>query len=58
MLKKSQSILEYVVVVTAIVVAVIAASENLVKPAINKMFTDATSLVQDRTGQLKDLGAK
>ena len=58
MLKKSQSILEYLVVVTAIVLAVIAASVSLVKPTINKMFSDATSLIQDSTVQLKDLGAK
>ena len=58
MLKKSQSILEYLVVVTAIVVAVIAASEVFVKPTINKMFSDATSLIQDSTVQLKNLGAK
>lgn len=58
MLKKSQSILEYIIVVSAIVVAVLAAAENLIKPAVNKMFTDSSNIIETSTGKLSNLVGK
>jgi Flp pilus assembly pilin Flp len=50
MVRKSQSILEYIIVLSAIIVAVIAASTGPVKEAVEKMFDDSTTLMEERTG--------
>lgn len=43
--KKGQSILEYVIVLTAIVVCIIWAATAFIKPAIEKGLTDAQTAV-------------
>ncbi|MDD4294769.1 MAG: hypothetical protein PHP69_04590 [Candidatus Omnitrophica bacterium] len=47
--RKAQSILEYIIVLSAIVVAVIAASENIIKPAVQDMFQDSADVITDNT---------
>ena len=41
--KVGQSTLEYVIVFTAIVAAIIIAISQVIKPTVNKMYSDATS---------------
>jgi len=50
MVRKSQSILEYIIVLSAIIVAVIAMAKGPVTDAVNKMFTDATGMMESKTG--------
>ncbi len=49
MVRKAQSILEYIIVLSAIIVAVIAAAKGPITNAVNKMFDDSTTLMQERT---------
>lgn len=53
--RKAQSTLEYVIVLSAIVVALLAA-RPLIRNAINKGMTDAASSMQDATGRLPGAG--
>ncbi|MBU4251667.1 MAG: hypothetical protein KKC39_01995 [Candidatus Omnitrophica bacterium] len=50
--KKGQSILEYVIVLTVIVIAVALAATNLIKPAVNKGLDDAAKTINKATDQL------
>jgi Flp pilus assembly pilin Flp len=50
MVRKSQSILEYIIVLSAIIVAVIAAAKGPVTTAVEKMFTDSTGMMESKTG--------
>lgn len=50
MVKKAQSILEYVIVLSAIVAAVIAMARGPVTQAVNKMFNDSSKMIQDKSG--------
>ena len=50
MVRKSQSMLEYIIVLSAIIVAVIAAAKGPITDAVNKMFTDSTSMMESKTG--------
>jgi len=50
--KKGQSILEYVIVLTVIVIAVTLAATTLIKPAVNKGLDDAAKTINKATGQL------
>jgi len=50
MVKKAQSILEYVIVLSAIVAAVIAMARGPVTQAVNKMFTDSSNVIQQKSG--------
>lgn len=52
--KKAQSILEYVIVLSAIIMIVIAASNTVVKKAITKMFADSTEVVENQTTNFLD----
>lgn len=51
MRKRSQSILEYIIVLSAIVLAVIAASQEggPIRGAVDKMFTDSSQLIKDKS---------
>ncbi len=51
---KSQSILEYLIIVSAIVVAVIAAAQNIIPRTVGNMFNDTSALISSSTAQLKD----
>ena len=50
MVREAQSILEYIIVLSAIIVAVLAMAKGPVTDAVNKMFTDSTSMMQSKTG--------
>lgn len=50
MVRKAQSILEYIIVLSAIIVAVIAMAQGPVTDAVNKMFTDSTGMMESKTG--------
>lgn len=47
-----QSTVEYILVLAAIVVAVIAAASTVVKPAVEEMITDAKSTLTTATAKL------
>ncbi len=50
--KKAQSILEYVIILGAVVLAVIAATSGPnapIKQAVEKMFSDSANLIEDKT---------
>ncbi len=48
-----QSTLEYILVVAAILVAVIVAANQFVKPAVSKSMEDSSSVITGATSQLK-----
>jgi len=48
--RDAQSILEYVIVLTAIVAAFIAAAQGPITNAVNKMFADSSKVITDQTG--------
>jgi len=50
---RGQSTLEYILVLAAILVAVIAAAGSLVRPAVNQAMTDSTQTITAATGKLK-----
>ena len=50
MKRKSQSILEYLIVLSAIIVAVIALAKGPVTNAVNKMFNDSSQLIEEKSG--------
>jgi uncharacterized protein (UPF0333 family) len=50
--KNGQSILEYIIVLTAIVAAIIIAAGTIIKPAINKGLTDTAESIKASTGKL------
>ena len=50
MVRKAQSILEYIIVLSAIIVAVIAAANGPVKNAVAKMFDDSTGMMESKSG--------
>ena len=56
MLKRSgQSTLEYVIILSAIVLAILAA-RPIIKNAVNRGMTDATNSMQDATRRLPGAG--
>ena len=50
--RKGQSILEYVIVLTVIVIAVALAANTLIKPAVNQGMDDAAKTIKNATKQL------
>lgn len=50
--RKGQSILEYVIVLTVIVIAVALAANTLIKPAVDKGLDDAAKTINKATEQL------
>ncbi|MFA5272195.1 MAG: hypothetical protein WC412_07680 [Candidatus Omnitrophota bacterium] len=49
--RKAQSILEYVIVLSAIVAAVIAAARGPITNAVNNMFNDASTTITEKSSQ-------
>jgi len=47
--RKAQSILEYIIVLSAIIVAVIAAANGPIKEAVSNMFQDSSDLISDKS---------
>ena len=52
--KRAQSILEYIIVLSAVIVAVIWAAQNLVQPSVRRMFNNATQAMDRETGEFLD----
>ena len=50
--KRGQSILEYVIVLTVIVVAIAIAANGVIKNAVTKALNDSSSTIQNATAQL------
>ncbi len=50
--KNGQSILEYIIVLTAIVAVIIVAAGTIIKTAITKGFTDTAESIKASTGKL------
>ncbi len=50
--KKAQSALEYILVLTAIVVLIIYAAANWIKPAVQQSMTDAQTAIGDAADEL------
>ncbi|MDD5584314.1 MAG: hypothetical protein PHV55_04595 [Candidatus Omnitrophica bacterium] len=48
--RRAQSILEYIIILSAITAAVIAAASSLVTPAVTTMFNDSTDVITNKTG--------
>jgi len=48
-----QSTLEYILVLAAILVAIIAAANSLMRPAVNQAMTDSTNAIKNATGRLQ-----
>ena len=60
--RKAQSILEYIIVLSAIVAAVLVAvgtSQNpgVVRQAVDQMYADSTDLIQDKTSEFYESAA-
>ncbi len=50
--KKGQSILEYTLILAAIIAGIIFAARTLVRPAVEQNFTDATDAMTRMSGEL------
>ncbi|MFH1191184.1 MAG: hypothetical protein V1670_03200 [Candidatus Omnitrophota bacterium] len=55
--KKGQSILEYVIVLTAVVAVLVWAGATLIKPAVETGFNDTTNGVDAVSNKLADVSA-
>ena len=51
--RSGQSTLEYILVLAAILVAIIAAANTIMKPAVTQTMTDASNTIKASTGKLK-----
>ncbi|MFH1519364.1 MAG: hypothetical protein ABIE75_02195 [Candidatus Omnitrophota bacterium] len=51
-LTKAQSILEYTLILAAIVAGIIFAARTLVRPAVEQSFTDATNTMTRMTSKM------
>ena len=50
--KKGQSVLEYVIIVTAIIAVVILAAQHIIKPAVSTTMSDAARSITNATAKL------
>ena len=50
--RSGQSVLEYVIVLTAIIAVIILAATNLIRPAVNQTMTDASGSITRASGAL------
>jgi len=50
--KLGQSVLEYIIVLTAIIAIIIIAATKLINPAVNQAMTDAATSITDATSKL------
>lgn len=55
--KKGQSILEYVIVLTAVVAVLVWAGATLFKPAVERGFNNTTDAVDQVSGKLATVSA-
>lgn len=52
-IRKAQSILEYTLILAAIVAGIIFAARTMVRPAVEQSFTDATESMTTMTSKFK-----
>ncbi len=50
--KSGQSVLEYVIVLTAIIAIIILAAVNIIKPAVNQAMTNAAASINRAANRL------
>lgn len=50
--RKGQSILEYVIILTAIIAVIIIAATSVIKPAVEKAMGDAANTIKTSTEKL------
>jgi uncharacterized protein (UPF0333 family) len=50
--KRGQSILEYVLVLTVIIVAIAIAANNFLRPAVDKAINTTSKLIENATDKL------
>lgn len=50
--KRGQSTLEYVVIWTAVIFALLVAANNFIKPRVEQMVDEATNKIVEETGDL------
>ena len=50
--RKAQSVLEYTLILAAIVAGIIFAARTMIKPAVEQSFTDATSTMNRMTSKM------
>lgn len=55
--KRGQSILEYVIVLTVIVAAIILAAQNFIRPAVTATLTNASTSMTNAAGRLPGVAA-
>ena len=51
--RSGQSTLEYILVVAAIILALIAVATNLMRPAVEKTLTDSSTAMKNASGKLQ-----
>jgi len=49
--RRAQSILEYTLILSAIIAGIIFAAKSMVRPAVEQSFTDATDSMNRMTGK-------
>ncbi len=49
--RRAQSILEYTLILSAIIAGIIFAARSMVRPAVEQSFTDATTSMNRMTGK-------
>jgi len=52
--RRAQSILEYTLILAAIVAGIIFAARTLIRPAVEQSFTDATDAMTGMTSKFSD----
>ncbi|MFC1657767.1 hypothetical protein ACFL1D_00060 [Candidatus Omnitrophota bacterium] len=52
--KKGQSVLEYVIVLTAIIAAVVVAARTFLPTAVDTVFTESKGSIEGAAGRLPD----
>ena len=50
--RKGQSILEYLIILAALVVAFIFVATNFIQPGVKQVFNDVSQSMQNASGQL------
>jgi Flp pilus assembly pilin Flp len=50
--EKGQSVLEYVIILTAIIAVIIVAATAVIRPAVNTAMTDAATSITNATSSL------
>ena len=52
--KKAQSILEYVIILAAIVAAIIYGARTFIEPAVKQIFSDSAEVIETKSFEFTD----